>query len=100
MENKKGGYGIVYQEVMRNKNLEPESKAIYAYLCSFAGKSESCFPSRDLMREELGMSETRFSKYIKPLVSSGVIKIERKKLGNLLNKNIYIITHSVHIIED
>ena len=81
MENKKGGYGIVYQEIMRSKELEPESKAIYAYLCSFAGSESSCFPSRELMRKELGMSETRLSKYLKPLVALGVIRIERKMVN-------------------
>lgn len=100
VENKKGGYGIVFQEIMRSKELEPESKAIYAYLCSFAGIDSTCFPSRELMRKELGMSETRFSKYLKPLVSLGVVKVERTKIGNLLNSNSYTITHKIRFIEN
>ncbi len=39
-----GGYGIVYREIMRNSSIPPESKAIYAYLCSFAGSDGTCFP--------------------------------------------------------
>lgn len=91
---------MVYQEVLRNKNLDPESKAIYAYLASFTGDSNTCYPSRKLMLSELQMSETRFSKYMKPLLALGVVKIEREKNGNIYGKNTYTLTHKVSIAEN
>ncbi|WP_394525731.1 helix-turn-helix domain-containing protein [Lacrimispora sp. JR3] len=97
---KKGGYGIVFQEVLRSPNLEPESKAIYAYLASFAGYENTCFPSRKMMLNELKMSETRFSKYMNPLVALGVVSVVRECKGNILGKNVYTLNHEIRFIEN
>ena len=51
------GYGQIAQKVMRDKSLHAMSKAIYAYLVSFAGQTRTAFPSVELMLDELGMSE-------------------------------------------
>lgn len=88
----------MFQKIMRNKNLSPEAKAIYAYLCSFAGDGESCYPSVDTMHEELGMSKGRLSKYMRELISCGVVEKTRSVSGNLLSRNIYKITHNVEIV--
>ena len=85
------GYGIIPKIVMRDKNLSIEAKAIYAYLIAFAGDKKTCYPSRDLMCKELGISINRFTKHLKTLKESGYIKVERVKSGNLKAKNIYEI---------
>lgn len=90
----------MFQEVLRSPNLEPESKAIYAYLASFAGYENTCFPSRKMMLNELKMSETRFSKYMNPLVALGVVSVTRECNGNILGKNIYTISHEIQFIEN
>ncbi|WP_432629161.1 helix-turn-helix domain-containing protein [Brotaphodocola sp.] len=92
-----GGYGIVFQKIMRNKNLSPEAKAIYAYLCSFAGSGETCHPSVDTMSQELGMSKGRLSKYMKELIACGVVERTRSINKNLLSGNVYRITHNVEV---
>ena len=61
------GYGIIPKIVMRDKNLSIEAKAIYAYLIAFAGDKKTCYPSRDLMCKELGISINRFTKHLKKL---------------------------------
>ena len=91
---------MVFQEVMRNKLLAPESKAIYAYLASFAGSNDTCYPTKDLMCSELCMSENRLSKYIKQLVELGVIEVNRQKRGGLKANNEYKIIHSIRYIEN
>lgn len=96
----KGGYGIVFQTVMRNKNLSPEAKAIYAYLCSFAGNKETCHPSVNIMSQELGMSKGRLSKYMKELIACGVVERTRSISRNLLSGNVYRITHNVDFVEN
>ena len=85
------GYGIIPKIVMRDKNLSIEAKAIYAYLIAFAGDKKTCYPSRNLMCKELGISINRFTKHLKTLKESGYIKVERVKSGNLKAKNIYEI---------
>lgn len=97
MKRKKGGYGIVYQDVMRNPSLPPESKAIYAYLSSMAGGKDECYPSRELMAKELDMSISRLDKYMAILVSSGVVEKKKTRDGNLKSRNIYKVTHEFEV---
>ena len=87
----KNGYGIVAKFVMRDKNLSVEAKAIYAYICSFAGSGTTAFPSAELMISELKMSEKRFYKFRKELVNRGYITIIKQRNGNRRDKNIYSI---------
>ena len=91
---------MVYQDVMRCKELTPESKAIYAYLASIAGDNDECYPSRELMSKELGMSLNRLDKHLSMLVANGVVKKMRMCLGNLKGKNIYKITHEMQVKEE
>ena len=90
-----GGYGIVYREIMRNSSIPPESKAIYAYLCSFAGSGNTCFLKVETMQKELCMGKQRFNKYMSVLVNLGVVVRKCEKVGNLVGYNVYKITHRV-----
>jgi DnaD/phage-associated family protein len=83
------GYGIVAKLVMRDKELSPEAKAIYSYICSFAGSGTTAFPSAELMMHELNMGDKRFYKFRKELVDKGYITIFKQRNGNRREKNIY-----------
>ncbi|GAA0076155.1 hypothetical protein UT300005_05330 [Clostridium sp. CTA-5] len=85
------GYGIVAKTVMRNKELSAEAKAIYSYICSFAGSGVTAFPSAELMMHELNMGDKRFYKFRKELVDKGYITIIKQRNGNRREKNIYQI---------
>nr|WP_264466992.1 DnaD domain protein [Enterococcus avium] len=82
---------------MRDTKLSIESKAIYAYLCSFAGAGNTAFPSRELICHELNISINRFNKYKNELVTKGYITIKRERLENGFSKNIYTLVHNVGI---
>ena len=43
------GYGTVGKLVMRDRDLTPEVKAIYAYISSYAGAGDTAYPSVDLI---------------------------------------------------
>lgn len=94
MAGEKGGYGLVYSEIMRSKQLTPEAKAIYAYLCSFAGSGDSCFPSVDLMQKELLMSSDRFYRHLRPLIAAGIVKKAQERNGNRWGRTVYTLNHS------
>jgi DnaD/phage-associated family protein len=85
------GYGIVAKTVMRNKDLSAEAKAIYSYICSFAGSGTTAFPSAELMMHELNLGDNRFYKYRKELVDKGYITIIKQRNGSRREKNIYQI---------
>ena len=91
----KNGYGIVSKLVMRDKNLSPEAKAIYAYICSFAGSGTTAFPSAELMMIELKMSDRRFYKFRKELIDKGYITILKQRNGNRRERNIYRVESEV-----
>lgn len=91
------GYGTIAKLVMKDKNLTIEAKAIYSYLCSYAGAGESAFPSVDLIVSDLNISENRFFKHRKCLVDNGYISIERNKTSNGWSNNIYTIHSEVHL---
>lgn len=84
------GFGLVYKGVLQSKDLNLKAKAIYAYLCAFAGNSNKCYPSVKKITNDLNIDYQTFLKYRKELVSKGLIKIEKEK--NKFNaNNTYII---------
>lgn len=91
-----GGYGLIARKVMRDPNLHPTAKAIYAYLCSFAGASDensrSAFPSVSLMKTELGIkSQDTFYKYMNQLKNAGYLSIEKQREEGKFERNVYYI---------
>lgn len=84
------GFGLVYKGVLQSKDLNLKAKAIYAYLCAFAGNSNKCYPSVKKITNDLNIDYQTFLKYREELESKGLIRIEREK--NKFNaNNVYII---------
>ena len=83
----------MFQDIMRNPDLPPYSKLLYAYLSSFAGKKGICYPSKKCISHDLKITGGTVHKYIQPLVDQGFLRIERKKEHGLLTNNIYHIIH-------
>ncbi|WP_052085719.1 helix-turn-helix domain-containing protein [Clostridium sp. HMP27] len=73
------GYGLIAKKIMKDSSLTLSSKAIYAYLCSYAGNESSAFPSVKLIKHELGISKDTFYKYIKELIDKGYIVITQQR---------------------
>lgn len=71
------GYGTVTKESMQDRKLTIEAKAIYAYLCSFAGGKDEAYPSMSKMSYDLDCDERTIRKHIKVLVEQEYIQIER-----------------------
>ena len=89
----KDGYGIISKKVMRDKNLSISAKALYAYICSFAGAGGEAFPSLDLICGELGISEKKIYQLRKELVENGLITISKKRVGSKYSNNVYTIVN-------
>lgn len=90
----------MYQEIMRNCNISPEAKAIYAYLASIAGTGNTCYPSIDTMQRELCMSKNRLTKHMGQLIAAGVVEKIRERNGNIYGHNVYRITHEAEVLDD
>lgn len=90
------GFGTIPKLVMQDRSLNIISKVIYAYLCSFTGAGDSCFPSRDKVCYDLNINKDTFTKYRNELISKGYIKVEmqRDESRKFLH-NVYILCDTV-----
>lgn len=71
------GYGTVTKSAMQDIDLTIEAKAIYAYLCSFAGGKDEAYPSVSKMCYDLQIEERRLRKHMKILVENEYIEIDK-----------------------
>lgn len=100
MRKKKGGFGVVYQDVARNNSIPPAAKGLYCYMASIAGNTDECYPTVELMRHEMGMSKDSFYKHMNILIATGVVeKTQIKTEECRFGRNVYKLTHRVHISE-
>lgn len=83
---------MVSQEIMERTDLTPESKAIYAYLCSYSVFDGSNYPGTDIMMKALQMGANRFYKHLKVLIDAGIVeKIQERDNGKWI-KTAYILS--------
>ena len=76
------GYGTVTKEAMQDKLLSIEAKAIYAYLCSFAGGKDEAWPSVSKMCYDLKISKDRFYRHVKCLIINDYIEVKKSYYSN------------------
>ena len=89
------GYGIVPKSTMLDGRLSGEAKAIYSYLCSYAGSGNTAFPGRDKIAKDLNYGLRKYYNHLKLLVKYGYIKIEQQKENGKFKRNIYTIMNEI-----
>jgi len=96
----KYGWGLSLRAIMRSPKLDVYAKAVYSYLSSLAGDKSVCYPSQDLISEELGISKPTIVRALKRLEELGLI---RKELlyGNGPRRNLkYILIITEDTVEN
>lgn len=85
-------WGRVDQSVMRDPALSIEAKGIFAYLCSFADEEGKCYPGIETILSEIGMSKTRYYKYLAELKKCNLIRVEagQRRQGSFPRNTYYI----------
>lgn len=89
------GYGYIAKWVMQSQDISIRAKALYCYLCSYAGRDGVASPSRKLMCFQLDVNDDSLSKYIKELVNNNFITLSQKKF----TKTTYHINYNVEPVE-
>lgn len=74
------GFGVIPKIVTTDTNLSIGAKALYAYLCSYAGNGTTAFPRRDKILSNLKMCKDAYYKYQKELITQGYIRAERSNI--------------------
>lgn len=95
----KGGYGRVYQDVTRNPNISAAAKGLYAYLSAFCGVSDECYPSVEIITQEMNITKDTFYRHIGALVAAGVVSKQQQKEKGKFTRTLYRLTHEVTISE-
>lgn len=91
------GYGTIPKKLMRmkiNKNL----KLILAYMLSFTGGGDTCFPGIRTIAEDLDLSTTTVTKYLKEAVDMGLItksKLNDNPMNHAHKYKLVFLTHDV-----
>lgn len=71
------GFGIIAKLVTTDTDLCIGAKALYAYLCSYAGNGTSAYPGRSKILADLKLSKETYYKYQKELIDQGYIRVTR-----------------------
>jgi len=70
------GYGIIPKKLMR-MDIHEKIKLFIAYLLSFTGRGDSCFPSYTSIAKDLKWSKTTISKAIKKSIGYGLLRVDK-----------------------
>lgn len=85
------GYGIVAKQVMKDRRISHTAKAIYSYICSYAGASGNAYPPVGLICSDLQINKDTYYKHLKALREVGYISVEKHYNKGKFQNNVYII---------
>ena len=77
----RGGFTQVPNFILKNGKLSLGAKVTYAMLLHYAWHNDSCFPGQERLAEDMGMSQSRVSEFIKELAAAELIEITRRGMG-------------------
>ena len=81
---------IIPTFLLKCEHISDGAKLLFGLLCRFCGKNAWCWPRQDKLAEELGVSTRTLSKYVKELVTAGLIYSEKRAFGK---SNKYYLLH-------
>ena len=63
----RGGFTQVPNFILKDGTLSVGAKVTYAMFLNYAWHNDSCFPGQERLAEDMGMSQSRVSEFIKEL---------------------------------
>ena len=77
----KPGFGQVSKTVIQDPEISLQEKAIYSYLCTYAGTDNTLFVSVDRMANECGNTQSTIIRILGKLEKKGIIRRESRGSG-------------------
>ena len=77
----RAGFTQVPNFILTNASLSLGAKVTYAMFLHYAWHNDSCFPGQERLADDMGMSQSRVSEFIKELQTAGLIEITRRGQG-------------------
>lgn len=75
------GFGQVSKTVIHDPNISLPEKAIYSYLCTYAGSDSSLFVGVDKIANDCGNTQSTIIRILGKLEKKGVIRRESRGSG-------------------
>ena len=76
------GYGFIAKSIMQNNTISLQAKGVYGYICSYCGKGNDAFPSREKMCHDLHISNDSLGKYLTELKENKLVRVNQCKDKN------------------
>jgi biotin operon repressor len=90
----RGGFTQVPNFILKNGALSLGAKVTYAMFLHYTWHNDSCFPGQERLAEDMGMSQSRVSEFIKELQTAELIEITRRGQGRTnLYKIKFVVRH-------
>ena len=77
----RSGFTQVPNFILRDGTLSLGAKVTYAMFLHYAWHNNSCFPGQERLAQDMGMSQSRVSEFIKELAAANLIEITRRGMG-------------------
>lgn len=88
-------YGLINKQVLTNKNISANAKALYTYLSARSGNKNICNPTIPTILKDLNICEATFHKLKKELIENGIIEVIKEGKG-LQKRNHYKLLHNIN----
>ena len=92
----RGGFTQVPNFILKNGDLSLGAKVAYAMFLHYTWHNDSCFPGQERLAEDMGMSQSRVSEFIKELEGAGLIEITRRGQGKTNLYKIKFVVQRAH----
>lgn len=73
-------YGLISNEIIKNKNISANAKALYTYLSARSGNKFKCNPTISTICKDLNICKDTLYKYLKELQENKIIEIEKGQM--------------------
>src|SRR5690554_6205642 len=85
-------FAMVTKAVLKDTELKASDKSVYAVLCMYADNDTSdCYPSRDTLMKEAGVSDKTLRNSIDKLKERGYIDVKRRNNFRGRATNLYVL---------
>ena len=88
-ETLREGFVQVPNRILRDPDLSPGAKLVYAGILSYAWKEESAWPGHERLGIDLGVHRNTIGRMIRELQERGYLRVQRRGQGKT---NIYTLT--------
>jgi hypothetical protein len=88
-ETLREGFVQLPNRILRDPDLSPAAKLVYAGILSYAWRDESAWPGQARLAADLGVHHNTVWRMIKELQERGYLTVKRRGLGKT---NIYTLT--------